>query len=134
MNSKIIILFLCSLSFASADVVLVVNENSGLTSAKKTDILKIFTGRGTQLNDVGVKPIVQKKDLSHEEFLQKYIFRTNIQFSNAWKKLVFTGKASMPEVAESDAEVVRAILSDAKLIGYVDRSNVVEGLTILELK
>jgi ABC-type phosphate transport system substrate-binding protein len=131
--SLTISVLILGMASASGEVVVVVNAHSGLVGAKGTDILKIFTGRATQLNDIPIKPVLQKKDRSHAEFLEKYISRTNIQFSNAWKKLVFTGKASMPMVLEDDMEVIREILDDPKLIGYVDRANVGEGLTILDM-
>ena len=118
------------------DVVVIVNNNVGITTARKIDIVKIFTGRGTQLNDINFKPILQRSGSSHEEFLNQYISRTSIQLSNAWKKLVFTGKASMPATVENDADVTAAIIEDQKCVGYVERSSVTDNpnITILDLK
>lgn len=130
-------MMLLALCYAvSAEVVVIVHQKSDLLVAKKSDIVKVFTGRGTQLEAIVFKPILQTKGTAHEEFLNNYLYRTNLQLSNAWKKLVFTGKASMPVVVESDVEVISAILKDPKIVGYVDRNSIMENndIVILELQ
>ena len=51
-----------------------------------------------------------------------------------WKKLVFTGKGSMPESVNSEAELVALIAKTPGAIGYISADKVGDGIKAIPVK
>jgi ABC-type phosphate transport system substrate-binding protein len=52
----------------------------------------------------------------------KRLNKNTQQFQTGWKKLVFTGKASMPEQVNNDDDVVALVAKTPGSIGLVDKT------------
>jgi hypothetical protein len=50
--------------------------------------------------------VFEKGGATHEAFLKQYLGKTEAARSTYYRSLVFTGKAFMPKMLGSDAEVV----------------------------
>lgn len=130
----IFLITLCGLGPLQGEVVLVASKASGLTEISMSELLSIYSGRSRKVSGKTVKPIMLKGGPIHDEFCRNYIRKSSSSLSKIWKKLVFTGKASMIKTYSSDEEMKREVASNPDVIGYLDRQKVDESLVILKIK
>jgi ABC-type phosphate transport system substrate-binding protein len=104
---------------ASGDVVVVANRGWPVATVTRTDLENIFLGRKTQMGDKRVTFAVLKGGAAHERFLRDCVGKTEAQFKNYWKQMVFTGKGSAPMAFDTEAELLRYIAATDGAIGYV---------------
>jgi len=52
-------------------------------------------------------------------FFKQHVHKTPSQFNSYWKKMVFTGKASMPEYLKSPDEVMTFVSSHPGGISFI---------------
>jgi ABC-type phosphate transport system substrate-binding protein len=64
----------------------------------------------------------------------KKLGKSTSQFSTGWKKLVFTGKGSMPEQVGSEDELVAFVAKTPGSIGYADAGKVKDGVKAIPTK
>jgi len=105
---------------AAQDYVVVVNKQLGIDTISSSDIKAIFTGK-KKFWDSGEKvvfAIYDDRDVQ-TNFLKQYVSKTPSQFQNFWKKMVFTGKGSMPEFLKTTQEVVAFVSSDPGAISFM---------------
>ena len=57
-------------------------------------------------------PVLEKSGPAHEAFLKQYVGKSDSALETYYRSLVFTGKASMPKVVTSDAEVEAYVAKD----------------------
>lgn len=124
--------FALATSVAWAEVVVIVNSASPISSASADDIAQIFLGKR---NDIGGNDVVAvdqvEGNASRTVFYDKVVEKSPSQLTAYWSRLIFTGKGSPPEQVGSDAEVAEAVAEDEEAIGYVDSSAVTEGVKVI---
>ena len=74
-----------------------------------------------------------KKGAVHDEFCENYMGKSSISLSKIWKKLVFTGKASMILTFNSDEEALSAVKNSMQHIAYIDASKATDDCIFLEV-
>jgi len=131
---KIVSYLLVGVSYCVADVVIVANKSSGITSISRNELVSLYSGRGKKVAGKSVKPIMLKSGPSHEAFCKKYLNRSPSSLSKIWKKLVFTGKASMLKTLNNENEIIRSILSSNELVGYINKDNLTDELVVVEVR
>jgi hypothetical protein len=105
----------------SAAEIKVVANPSVKAAQISTDALKrIFLARDTSLEGGHVEPVFEKGGATHEAFLKQYLGKTDAALSIYYRSLVFTGKAFMPKMLGSDAEVLDYVAKTRGAIGYVN--------------
>lgn len=112
--------FLTSRAHA-ADVAVVVNPKTAVTSLTKDQIRDIFTGLLTRWDD-GKKitfVILLDKGQVHETFMSQYVGKDPTQFQMYWKKMIFSGKGAEPKSGKSEKEVLEFVAKTEGAIGYV---------------
>jgi len=113
-----IYLLLATTAFA-ANYVVIANKDVPSDSMPRAEIRSIFLGDKVKWeNRKYIKISVPESGVVLNEFLQG-IGLTNSQFDNQWMKLVFTGKASMPQSFTEMAKIVEYVASHAGAIGVV---------------
>ena len=101
---------------ARAEIVVIVNPAAGpLTQDQVTDIYLGRSNLMTPIDQVDANPI-------KAEFYKKTTGRDLSQVKAAWSRIVFTGKGMAPHEAADAAAVKKAVASDVKAVGYIDRS------------
>ena len=70
----------------------------------------------------------------HEEFVKEYLGKTDSALQTYYRSLVFTGKASMPKVFGTAAEVVAYVAKTKGTIDYVSSGTATTGVKTLEAK
>ena len=123
---------LLAASFASAEVVVVVNAKSSLQKATAAEIQQVFLGKRNEINGASLTPVdVSEGSEARKIFYDKVIEKDQAQLNAYWSRLIFTGKGQPPKTYFDEAEVVEVILEDEDTIGYIDAANVTEGLRVV---
>jgi ABC-type phosphate transport system substrate-binding protein len=105
---------------AMAEVVVVVNPKAAESSMTKDQVAAFFLGKSSSMT-----PVDQPESAPiRAEFYKKVTDKDASQVKALWSKLVFTGKATMPKEAGDSAAVKKAVASDPKAIGYIEKSAV----------
>jgi hypothetical protein len=118
----------------AADVKVIANSSVTATSVSAGDIKDVFLLDKDSLGGSHVEPVLTKGGPAHEAFLKDYIGRNDSALQAFYRSLVFTGKASMPKMLASDAEVVAYVAKTKGAIGYVGSGASTDGVKTLLVK
>ncbi len=115
-------LIFCLSSMCIAEVAVVVHPSRSVASLDDKEISRIFLGKSKSFPEGdSASPILQSKNEAvHEKFTKKMCRKSASQFKAFWSRLVFTGKAKLPQEAKSDDEVKELIAANPNMIGYID--------------
>ena len=113
-------------SLARAELVVVVNAQSGVEQLNKTQVVNIFLGHNRELpNGVPASPVDLPFGQSEKAaFYQLLVNRDLDQIAAYWSRLVFAGSSSPPVQASSVADALQFVASHKGGIAYLDRRNV----------
>jgi ABC-type phosphate transport system substrate-binding protein len=119
----------------AAEVVLIANTDHASTTIPRKLVTDFYVGKSTKWPDGNkVEPIIYRSGAVHGDFLSEFVGKNDSQFTATWKKLVFTGKASMPDNVDSDAKMVAKVRSTPGAIGYVAAGTPLDGVAVLKLE
>jgi hypothetical protein len=126
---QLFLLLLANLSVASvamAEVVVVVDARSSLTSLSQNEVINIFLGRHRKFpTGEAAFPVDQPATSAlRAEFYQKLVEKELAEINAYWARLYFSGKTNPPQPAASSAEVIALVTGRPGTLGYIDRSQV----------
>lgn len=107
-------------SIASAEVVVVVHPSNPVASMTADQVADYFLGKSTALQPMDLP----ESSSARTEFYQKVTSKDAAQVKAVWTRLIFTGKATPPKEVSSSADMKKAIASNQKAIGYIEKSAV----------
>ena len=124
LNSLLVTAVICVLGVCAvqgADLKVIANLNVSVSSVSADELRNIFLVTKTSLSGGShVEPVLSKGGSTHEAFLKQYLGKTDAALSIYYRSLVFTGKAFMPKMLASDAEVAAYVAKTKGAIGYVN--------------
>jgi ABC-type phosphate transport system substrate-binding protein len=124
-----ILLIAVSLPSAAAEVQVIINHDSGVTSATAAEIEDLYLGRKTKwAGGAKAVPLTNASADETQRFLSRFLDRTPSSFAAEWKRIVFTGKGSAPAEARDDREMIELVRKTPGAIGYVSAGAAVDGL------
>jgi ABC-type phosphate transport system substrate-binding protein len=89
----------------------------GLT---RDSVKQIFLGRLTRWkDDTKITFVLLNEPKIYEAFLKAHVDKTIYQYTNYWKKQVFTGKGRMPKTFDTSAELIEFVAATEGAIGFV---------------
>jgi hypothetical protein len=98
------------------------------------DLNDVFLAIRTSLPDGSpVEPVLARAGSAHDAFL-KDLGKSGSALSTYYRSLVFTGKAGMPKICGSDAEVIAYVAKTKGAVGYVSAEARAPGTKTLGLK
>lgn len=105
---------------AARDYVVVVNKSLNLTSISSSDLEAVFTGK-KKFWDSGEKVYFAVFDDEEIQtvFFRQHVRKTSSQFKNFWTKMVFTGKANMPDYLKTLEEVMAFVSATPGGISFI---------------
>jgi hypothetical protein len=117
---KIIIILLFAIIHGLHGEIIVVTsiESTIDNSIDQYKLKSLFTGKDRKINIV-----VLKNGTTHEAFIKQYVNKTSMQFKQHWKKLLFTGKASLPHQCSDENKMVEYLFKNPNHIGYIHAKN-----------
>lgn len=104
-----------------AEDVVIVNQNVEMTTLSEEVLKDLFLGRKSSWADGSNVVVVLSKSSGSTETILKMVNKSPAQFQTCWKKLVFTGKGSMPERLDTDEAVAAFVAKTPGAIGFVDK-------------
>ena len=123
LNSLLVTAVICVLGVCAvqgADLKVIANLNVSVSSVSADELRNIFLVTKTSLSGGShVEPVLSKGGPTHEAFLKRYLGKTDAALNTYYRSLVFTGKAFMPTMLGSDAEVAAYVAKTKGAIGYV---------------
>lgn len=121
-------LLVTGVSVCQAEDTIVLNPASSVASVSEDQLKDYFLGKKVGWEDGSKVIVVMTKDGPSNDSLMKRLGKNPQQFQTGWKKLVFTGKGSMPEQVDSDDAVVAFVAKTPGAIGLVDKAKVKDGV------
>ena len=113
---------------AVADIAVIVNPGSGISSLSAGDAKKIFLAKTKKLPNGKSAMLVEQAEGSavRDAFNDKVLKKSSSQYKAYWSKIIFSGKGSPPKSVADDAAVKAFVAGNANAIGYID-SGAVDG-------
>src|SRR6266404_3303562 len=103
------------------DLKVIANPSVSVSSISPDELKNIFLVTKTSLGGSShVEPVLEKDGPTHKAFLKQYLGKTDAALNTYYRSLVFTGKAFMPKMLGSDAEVAAYVAKTKGAIGYVN--------------
>lgn len=116
---------------AFAGVAVVVNPASTLTSAKASEIKKVFLGKSKKIAGQAMKPVDHAEGDIREEFLNTVVKKNPRAFKSHWTRLVFSGKSAPLKSAGDDAGIKQWVNSHTDAIGFIDSKNIDDSVKVI---
>lgn len=125
------LVFLISIAHvAAAEVVIIGNEN-----VPKMDIetvQKIYLGKFISVDGVNVTPVSLKSGATQRsEFLKLFMEQDEEKYTAYWTVRRYVGKGTPPNEVETPTDVIKFIQSTPGAVGYIDESEIKDGVHIL---
>ena len=116
-----------------AEIVVIVNPVSKVKSLNASYVKKVFMKKIKSLpNGEVLVPIDQNYESDvYSSFYDSIASKSPSRMSKYWAKLTFTGKGEAPEVVSSDSEVIRMIMNNTNMIGYIDSESLNDGVKVV---
>jgi ABC-type phosphate transport system substrate-binding protein len=109
---------------ACAQVVIVMNPKSAVSTMTADQVSAIFLGKNAALPSGGAAAAVDLPDgaPAKEYFYSKVAGKSSAQVKAAWARLVFSGKGVPPKEIATSADVKKFVASNPDAIGYIEKS------------
>ena len=118
----IIGLSLCMSSVAFAGAVAVVNGGGQATISKKA-LKKILLGKEKKWEDgTPIVLVMLEGGDTHDAFVKKFAGKSAKQFTNYWRKMVFSGQGKMPQSFDTEDELAAFVAANPGSIGYIAKA------------
>jgi ABC-type phosphate transport system substrate-binding protein len=110
----------------AADLVVIVNPQSGVEKLSKDEVIDIFLGRYRKLpgGRVALPIDVAESGTERARFYQLLVKKSSSEMSSYWARLVFSGQTSPPFQVPDARSALELVQSSPNAIAYVDRSAV----------
>ncbi|MGL5361001.1 MAG: phosphate ABC transporter substrate-binding protein [Shewanella sp.] len=133
MKKTILSMLLMSACCTANAGVVVIGNSQGPDAISLDTVKQLYLGKGQQLPNGATAQLVELKEGSAEraEFHAKTTGRTDAQLQSNWSRLVFTGKATAPVIANDSAAMINAIKANSNAIGYLDEAAVTADVKVL---
>lgn len=134
MKNKIhflLLMFLVSIAnVAAAEIVIIGNSN--VPKIDVTTLQKIYSGKFISVDGVTVTPVSFKAGtMQRDEFLKFFMNQDEEKYTAYWTVRRYVGKGTPPNEVENTADVIKFIQSTPGAVGYIDESEIKDGIHIL---
>ena len=116
-----------------ADIVVIVNPNSGIAELTRRQIIDIYMGRNPGIkNGQRFQPFDHPfKSTVRAEFYNKITGKPVSVINAYWARLLFTGRASPPRLVEDNAAMLETVRENPGAIGYLEQKYLNEHVTVV---
>lgn len=118
----------------ASGVKVIANPSVSADSISASDLKSVFLEDSDSVGGSHVEPVLSKGGPTHEAFLKEFLGRTDSALQAFYRSLVFTGKASMPKMLGSDAEILAYVARTKGAIGYVSADTSTPGVKTLQVR
>lgn len=118
-------LLLAMSGLARAEIVVVVNAESGVSELSRDQVVNIYMGRYSGLPS-GITAFPVDLQPLKQDFYEGLVNQTLSELNSYWARLVFSGRASPPRQLPDAAAVLEVVSNNKGAIGYLDAADVKE--------
>jgi len=119
---------------AQAQVVIIANPSVKATEVSASDLRDIFDGASTSLKGSAAVPVLLKQGTAHDEFLARYIGKSDSAFRASWRSMIFSGQGAMPWTLDSESAVIEYVEHTPGAIAYISKSTPHAGVKTLTVR
>ena len=118
---------------AMAELAVIAHPANPEAALTKKQVKLIYLGKKKSFPGGGkARPVDQIEDSpAYGEFYRKVVGKSGSKLKSYWSKMVFTGKASPPQVVGNDGDVKAWVAKHKEAIGYIDAGAVDESVKVL---
>ncbi len=115
---------MCSVeAFAENRVVVIVHPDVADEALSDDDLRGIFWGDRTRWrNGDRIAMVLPSRSPIRDAFLETHIGRTDAQFRNHWRRIVFTGRGQMPREIEEEADLLAYVANTPGAVSFIGAS------------
>lgn len=108
--------------YSRAEIVLIVNADSGVTELTKKDVVNIYTGRFFVQPDGNIfEPYDQSQGSElRTRFYKKLLNKSVAEMNAYWARLLFTGRSKKPRQLPNKSQSLDTISNNPDAIVYID--------------
>ena len=119
-----------------AEVVVIVNAGSGVSSMKKAQLSRIFLGKTTTFGDGSKAEAINQISASgsRTNFDSNMLGKTTSQINAYWSKQMFSGSGTPPEELNGDLAVLQHVAANPNSIGYIESSALNDSVKVVEIQ
>lgn len=121
-------------SWCTAADAVIVNAASTITQLTDDQLKDVFLGKRTIWEDGSKVIVVVVKSGPSATSLLTRLGKNNQQFLTGWKKLVFTGRGSMPESSATDEAAIEFVSKTTGAIALVDELKIKDGVKVVTIR
>ncbi len=116
------LLFLLASATAQSEILVIANQENQVSSLSKREIIELYMGRhlffknGTMALRLDQAPESEVR----QQFYRKLVDKSVAEINAYWAKLLFTGRATPPQVLSDDSKVIAVVRDNKNAIGYID--------------
>lgn len=117
----------------AADVVVIVHPSNANTFSE-TVINQIYLGKartfpdGSQAVPVGLR----EGNSTRNEFVSRYVGKTESQLKAYWSQLIFTGRGVPPKEVDNEDAIRQLVANNPNIIGYISANKVDSSVKVVK--
>jgi ABC-type phosphate transport system substrate-binding protein len=111
---------------ARAEIVVVVNPNNPIESFSRRELVDLYMGRTQSFSDgsMALRLDLPPDSQVRGDFYRGLVNKSVAEVNAYWAKLLFTGRASPPQVMDNSQSVLKAVRENKNAVGYIDSKDV----------
>lgn len=114
-------LLAAGLTCSAADLVVVVNRDSGVDRLTREEVANLFLGRyGRMPSGLAALPVDATPD--KQAFYERLVGKQLPELQSYWARLMFSGRGSPPRQVDSAEEALEIVRNNKGAIAYVERA------------
>ncbi|OUS02206.1 hypothetical protein A9Q81_09010 [Gammaproteobacteria bacterium 42_54_T18] len=116
-----------------AGVVVIVNAENTVNDFNQRQLVDLYMGRDLYFpNGQMALRLDQSPDSKvRKNFYANLVGKTVAQVNAYWARLLFTGRASPPQVIRNSKDVLKAIRNNFNAVGYIDEKDLEDGVRVI---
>jgi ABC-type phosphate transport system substrate-binding protein len=125
-KSWVLAVLLTLSNLAAAEIVVIVNPKSPMTSIKPEQVSAVFMGKTSSLpsGSTAAPADLPEGNATRDQFYSKAAGKSSSQVKATWARLTFSGKATPPKELGTSADVKKFVAGNPDAIGYIEKSAV----------
>lgn len=111
----------------------VVNTENTASSLTQRQLIDLYMGRNLYFPDgqLALRLDQAPDSAVRHQFYQRLVGKTVAQVNAYWARLLFTGRASPPQVIQHSKDILKTVRNNHHAIGYMDENDVDDSVRII---
>ncbi|MDX1695779.1 MAG: hypothetical protein R3208_18590 [Ketobacteraceae bacterium] len=116
-----------------AAIVVIVNPDNPTDNFSQRELVDLYMGRNLYFPDGNLAVRLDQAPTSEvrEAFYRALVDKSVAEVNAYWARLLFTGRASPPQVLDSSDKVINAVLKNRNAIGYIEEEALVDSVKVV---